>query len=437
MSKAEIVNYVLRAAKDNDAEMMKAILQAEPAAAKMGNAIQQTGLHVAAIWGCVDVARVLLAGGALVNAQNQFGATPLASAVQSDRLEMVKMLLESGADTSIVAANGAKVFECAKSDAMRILLGAPALKGHAAVNAGDADALEALLREGALDVSDQDSEGQTLLHLAVGHLAVGEAPDPILSLLLKYDSAKGFAAAQRMHNNAGLMPLHLAAGAANSKVCDALLRAKTPDGLINACSLKKDGMHNGQWGKKNEAGKIVRLSRAGSTALHLAVTLLRDEAEAAEDMGEEVTVDASLVRLLLSHGADPNTVDEEAQTPLHIAISVSLHEVVQLLCEAKADLGLGCKAFGKNNTALHQAVILRDVKTIQLLTAHGADVDAPGRDGWTPLCMAVRSNAIDSAKALLNAKADVHAAAGNGKTPLEIANLNSGRTAMIELLQAS
>ena len=91
------------------------------------------------------------------------------------------------------------------------------------------------------------------------------------------------------------------------------------------------------------------------------------------------------------------------------------------------------KTFGKNNTALHQATILRDVPMIQLLTKHGAKVDAPGRDGWTPLCMAVRSNAVDTAKALLDANANPHAASGNGKTPLEIASIN-GKAAVVELL---
>ena len=35
--------------------------------------------------------------------------------------------------------------------------------------------------------------------------------------------------------------------------------------------------------------------------------------------------------------------------------------------EAKADLTLGCKAFGKDSTAIHQATILRDDATIAML----------------------------------------------------------------------
>jgi hypothetical protein len=41
--------------------------------------------------------------------------------------------------------------------------------------------------------------------------------------------------------------------------------------LINAVTLKKDKLHDGQWGKKNADGEIERLLLVGTTALHLAV----------------------------------------------------------------------------------------------------------------------------------------------------------------------
>ena len=49
--------------------------------------------------------------------------------------------------------------------------------------------------------------------------------------------------------------------------------------------------------------------------------------------------------------------------------------------------------------------MLRDTKMIALLAKHGASLDAPGRDGWTPLGLASRSNAKETVKALLDAKA--------------------------------
>ena len=99
------------------------------------------------------------------------------------------------------------------------------------------------------------------------------------------------------------------------------------------------------------ADRIARTDRA-------AVQALFDRKEEADDMGEEVgEMDLKLVKLMLVRGADPNARDAEMQTPLHIAIMGGLHDVAALLCEAGADPSLGCKTFGKDNTALHQATL--------------------------------------------------------------------------------
>ena len=461
----EIMSLVLRASKENNVAVMAEILKLDAQAAKRTNAIGQSGLHVAAIWGNLEVALMLIDAGADINAQNQFGVTPLMSAAPKEgqkALDMVRFLVDEGADTLIPAKNGLVAHEVAKTDEMRQLLGAPPLKGHAAVIAADAEALEALLNEG-IDVSDQDSDGDTILHLAVkaatGDELVDADGDPIVSenvsneppgpeartmldLLLKHAATqKGFPKAQILHNKTGKAPLHIAASRGNAALTEALLDTRLiPSGLVDLVALQKDDLHNGQWGKKNEDGKLELLSKSGSTSLHFAVQILHDKKEAAEDDDDisdgDLVLDASLVKVLLKHGANPNSRDAQEQTPLHIAIMGGLHEVVQMLCEAKADVSLGCKTFGSQNNCIHQATILRDEPMIKLLTKHGANIDAPGRDGWTPLCMAVRSNSVAIAKVLVEAKANVDAVSGNGKSALEVATINN-RKALIELLKAN
>ena len=99
-----------------------------------------------------------------------------------------------------------------------------------------------------------------------------------------------------------------------------------------------------------------------------------------------------------------------------------------MLADGGADLPTSCLSFGQHNPAIHLATMLRDVRMVALLAARGASVDAIGRDGWTPLCLAARQNSPQVAKALLDAKADVFAPSHNGKTALDIATLNSKRT---------
>ena len=78
---------------------------------------------MAAIWGNVAVARVLLDAGASINVANQFGATPLHFAAQNKRVEMAKLLLEYGADTQARGGNGdVRPYEMAEGE-LRALLG--------------------------------------------------------------------------------------------------------------------------------------------------------------------------------------------------------------------------------------------------------------------------------------------------------------------------
>ncbi len=243
-----------------------------------------------------------------------------------------------------------------------------------------------------------------------------------LEAMLRHSSAHK---AQRLRNLDGQMPIHLAAAQGHVPICEALLEAGAP---VNACTMRRDEYHSGNWGKQTEDG-LVQLDTADKTPLHLATGLLLEQYE--ED--EDTAFDTGLVQLLLKHNADVNALDLDKQTPLHIAVMGGMIEVVGLLADAKADLTLSCKAFGNGNTALHQATILRHIPMIELLAARGAPLDAHGRDGWTPLCLAVRSNATDAVTALIAAGASTSAACGNGKTPLEIATINK-RAAIVELL---
>lgn len=110
---------------------------------------------------------MLIDHGADVNAVNQFGFAPIHAAVGDNHLEFAKLLIRSGANVRLRARSGQLPVDGAKTNEMRLLVGGRALKGHAAVTNSDGPALRALIAAGELDICAEDSEGDTVLHLAV------------------------------------------------------------------------------------------------------------------------------------------------------------------------------------------------------------------------------------------------------------------------------
>jgi len=63
------------------------------------NALGDNALHIAVRWGDLEAARILLAHGINVNQKGEEGYTPLHEACSRGNKDIVKLLLESGADT--------------------------------------------------------------------------------------------------------------------------------------------------------------------------------------------------------------------------------------------------------------------------------------------------------------------------------------------------
>ncbi|AET72878.1 hypothetical protein PGAG_00424 [Phaeocystis globosa virus 12T] len=69
-----------------------------------GDTIQQTPLHIAASKltdGHYEIANLLIKNGANIDAIDNYGETPLFLAVKANNIEMVKLLIEKGAETNI------------------------------------------------------------------------------------------------------------------------------------------------------------------------------------------------------------------------------------------------------------------------------------------------------------------------------------------------
>lgn len=137
--------------------------------------------------------------------------------------------------------------------------------------------------------------------------------------------------------------------------------------------------------------------------------------------------DATLTRLLLDAGADPN----DGESLYH---ALDEPACTRLLLEA------GARITGSN--AIYRALDLDDVATLQLLLDHGGDANEPPlgaltSDWGTPLLWAIRRRRSPAhVAALLDAGANPAAAMPDG-TPAHLAALRFGLPEVARLLQAA
>jgi ankyrin repeat protein len=82
----------------------------------------RNALHYAADYGQAEVVSLLLKLKANINTPDKFGITPLLAAIYEGHEQVVKVLLEKGADKSGKAPDGSSYLACAESDKIKALL---------------------------------------------------------------------------------------------------------------------------------------------------------------------------------------------------------------------------------------------------------------------------------------------------------------------------
>jgi uncharacterized protein len=137
--------------------------------------------------------------------------------------------------------------------------------------------------------------------------------------------------------------------------------------------------------------------------------------------------DAETVRRLLAE--DPSLArgyTEEGWTALHLAATP---EIAGVLIDAGADVNSRNRHrfAGPGNSPVSAAVYQQRNEVMRLLIARGADVNQGDNAGFTPLHLAVANGYIESARILLEARADPNARTGQAgrqqwdeKTPLDL-----------------
>ena len=398
-----------------------------------------------------EIVRLLVNTGAEVNAAAGFGgSTALHEAVAQGNSEIVQILVDAGADIeaegfmsrtplSLAAEEGA-------SEIMKVLLGrapdpdtaasgdskkAPspsAIGGKALFAAIESDnaAMVRLLVEAGADVNAAEGfGGNTPLHEAVEG---GKAE--IVQILVDAGAdieAEGFM---------GQTPLSLAAEEGASEIMQILLGQGadngTPEGEDKQTpAIGSEALFTAI--KKGDVETVRLLVEAGA------------DVNAAEGFGGNTPLheaveegNAEIVQILVDAGADIEAEGFMGQTPLGLAAEEGATEIMQILLGQGADNGTPegedkqSPAIGSE--ALFTAIESGNVTLVNLLVEAGADVNAAeGFGGNTPLHEAVEEGNAEIVQILVDAGADIEAEGFMGRTPLSLA-AEEGATEIMQIL---
>ncbi|XP_024140603.1 ankyrin-3 isoform X22 [Oryzias melastigma] len=336
-----------------------------------------TPLHIAAHYGNINVATLLLNRGAAVDFKARNDITPLHVASKRGNSNMVRLLLERGSKIDARTKDGLTPLHCA------------ARSGHEQV-------VEMLLNRGA-PILSKTKNGLSPLHMATqgDHLNC-------VQLLLHHDVPVDDV------TNDYLTALHVAAHCGHYKVAKVIVdkkanpNAKALNGftpLHIAC--KKNRVKVMELLLKHGAS-IQAVTESGLTPIHVAAF-----------MGHE-----NIVHQLINHGASPNTSNVRGETALHMAARAGQSNVVQYLVQNGARVDAKAK---DDQTPLHISSRLGKQDIVQLLLANGADPDATTNSGYTPLHLAAREGHKDIAATLLDHGANLSVTTKKGFTPLHVA----------------
>ena len=413
MSGSAFAGSLVDAVRAGDAATVRASI-AKHVDVNASEADGTTALHAAVEAGDIETTRLLLRAGANANAASRNGVTPLAMAVAAGNAGIANALLEGGADATHVSASGETML-------------------MAATRAGNAEVVAQILAHGAEVNTAGAAFGETALMLA----AAENRPAAVQALL--------------------------AAGAKVDARSKELTYAKDRFGLEGVLTILPRGswtalMYAARQGAKDSAdalcaaGAYVNLADPdGTTALEVAI--LNGHYDTAA--------------LLVERGADTNKADSAGMAPLYATVDMntlgevygrpsrvptdklSALDLMKVLLEHHADPNAGLKTaalqrahtpgeptLAEGATPLMRAAKNADVPAIELLIAHGADVQQAQKNGTTALMFAsgvgrgvgtfakdyaTDAQMLEAAKALVVHGADVNAVSAAGQTAMHFA----------------
>ena len=405
-----------------------------------------TCLHAAVDGRCnTETLQALIDYGAHVDAKRKDGTNALMRACRTGQSEVVKFLLEAGADVNITNANGnttlhvAIIGDCSNETLENIIQQGVAVNAisnrsktaliHACESA-KTESVKLLLKKGA-DPNISDDKGNTSLHATVSGRCTDNALKDLISHGAYLDAqnksgrtALWLACSYKKQNsikilltagsnpniadNDGYTSLHAATGC-KKKIIKAIIDHGTH---VNARSKNNMTALMMACEKRNEdainvllaAGSNPNIAWNGLTCLHTAVF---------RDCSKEA------LQAIISHRVDMNRTNEKNVTALMVACRRGNLDAVNEFLNAGADPTI---EDGLGATWIHHAVGEGCSKEfLQAIIDHGADVNATNKKNVTALMLACKKGNAGAINILLNAGADPNIADNNGYTCLHYA----------------
>ena len=404
----------------------------------------------------IEIIRLLIEYGAKVNAQNEFETTPLVRACYwTDRADIVKILLDAGADINKSGAYGNDYQEygggnalsaCGgwKPEILDMLLTAGGdinqndgeLLFSAVIHGGSIEVIELLVKRGA-DVNSSREDGWTVLMEACKGNRIYHVPDVpgLVNLLLDLGAdpnktCKGMYALNYARKDDKLRDTEVL------KRLEELTEAPNPLNRMSYVNFKEllsietleeiravidAGVDVNARPSTGEPVLMEALKRYKSDceALSKFKDVLRrsqkpeDEKWAQKRISEtekERTISLEIVRRILEAGADVNARDVTENTAL---LEYALdEEVTKLLIDYGADVNARGMIFGP-------ALLGANLEVTKILLEAGADVNLKSRDDEsTALIRAAERRKPEVVTILLEAGAEINARDKYGKTAL-------------------
>ncbi|KAJ9457220.1 hypothetical protein DIPPA_23260 [Diplonema papillatum] len=351
-----------------------------------------SALSAASASGCAKLVRLLINAGAQLELRNNYGDTALIRACSEEgREEVVKELIKANAEVDAADQNG-------KTCLMR----ACGLDGPAVVQ---------ILIEAKAQLNLQDDMGETALIQACGADKVN-----IVQQLLK---SKVDVNVRDKEGRTALFDVSAV------EIVKALIKAK----------LNVNAEDNSGGTALSYASSVGRLAVVQELIDAGADVNLQDSGGNTALMRACETRHVQCVEALIQAKADLELKNDEGQTALYCALAASELEAFNKLLKAKARTDVQADD-GTTLLFLAAKGRMRDIFA-RLLLSHGSRkyINCSGRDGTALMGVCVWGDTAD-VQTLLDAGADVNAAAGDGTTALRVA-ISYSRKAVFAMLVAA